>query len=85
SDILISSDSYEKVQDIFNVEKMPAIKVKGKEEPQTIYAVLGRKDDPTCPKSMKELRELIGMKFDEEAAAKSEKKEPKEEVKYEIL
>ncbi len=85
SDILISSDSYEQVKDIFNVEKMPAIKVKGKEEPQTIYAVLGRKDDPNCPKSMREVRELIGMKFDEEAAAKSEKKEPKEEVKYEIL
>lgn len=58
TDILISTDSYEEVKDVFNVEKMPAIKVKGKEKAQTIYFVLGRKDDPNCPTSLDEVRKM---------------------------
>lgn len=43
---------------------MQAIKVKGKEEAQIIYAVLGRKDNPNCPHSLIELRKQLGIKFD---------------------
>ncbi len=90
TDILISEEAYSKVDTIFNVEKMQTIKVKGKEEAQTIYAVLGRKDDPTCPKTLKELREIIGIEMDEEDKTVSKKKGKKssaeeKEVKYEIL
>ncbi len=40
---------------------MKAIKVKGKSKPQRIFAVIGRKDNPDCPKSLHEIRELLGI------------------------
>lgn len=83
TDILISQDSYNEVKDVFNCEEMPAIKVKGKSEPQTIYAVLGRKDDPECPKNMDEVRRLIGIQFG--GKKPSAEALDGEEVKYEIL
>lgn len=61
TDILISEDSYKLVRDIFAVEKMKKIKVKGKMEPQQIYAILGRVDDPGRPSSLRELQSLIGI------------------------
>ena len=82
TDILISTDSYKLVQDIFNVEKMPAITVKGKTEPQIIYAVLGRKDDPACPKNMNEVRKRMGM--DQPKVDLNNYKEESEE-KFEVL
>jgi adenylate cyclase len=89
TDILISEEAYSKVKDIFHVEKMQSIKVKGKEEPQTIFAVLGRKDDPNCVKTLTELRTLLNIKYEPPApAAKGKKKksdDEEKEVKYEIL
>ena len=88
-DILISQDSYEQVKDIFKVEKMPSIKVKGKEDPQTIYSVLGRLDDPDCPPDMRTLRKILHIDFDEESLHPKKKKDSEDgedkEVKYEIL
>ncbi len=81
SDILISQDSYEMVKDIFVVEAMPAIKVKGKSEPQAIFAVIARKDDPDAPQSLDEVRALLHIEFDPDKAGGGEEKE----VKYEIL
>ncbi len=83
TDILISQDSYNDVKDVFNVEEMPAIKVKGKSEPQIIYAVLGRKDDPDCPKNVDEVRRLVGIQFG--GKKPSAEALDGEEVKYEIL
>ncbi|WP_061223052.1 adenylate/guanylate cyclase domain-containing protein [Leptospira weilii] len=84
TDILITQNLLNHVSDIFNVEKMQSIKVKGKEEPQVIYAVLGRKDDPNCPKSVEELRKKIGIVW--EPPKKDKAKDPEAgEVKYEIL
>lgn len=80
TDILISSDSYELVKDIFAVEEMKKIMVKGKSEPQQIYAVLGRKDDPNCPKSMVEVRDLLGIPQIDLSKVDADK----DEVKYEI-
>lgn len=60
---------------------MQSIKVKGKEEPQVIYAVLGRKDDPNCPKNLEELRERIGIVWEPPKKDSDSEKE----VKYEIL
>ncbi len=84
TDLLISSDLYEKVKTIFKVEKMKAIKVKGKEEPQIIYTVLGRLDDENCPKNLAEVRKLVGIKFEEPKESNNSDDEEKE-VKYEIL
>ena len=80
TDILISQDSYDIVRDTFNVEAMPAIKVKGKTEPQTIYAVLGRKDDPACPANMDIVREMLGFETGSVADVDPDAKEEKFEV-----
>jgi len=79
TDILISEDSYKLVEGTFAVEIMSPIKVKGKEEPQQIYAVLGRLDDVNRPKSLSELRKLIGVDMSNVTG------EAEEEIKYEIL
>jgi len=83
SDVLISQATADIVEGIFDLVPMNKIKVKGKSEPQQIYAVLGRMDDPDRPKSMKELREKVGItgNFDNIADVNTEK----EEVKYEII
>jgi adenylate cyclase len=60
TDILISQHSCELVQGIFRIEPMKRIFVKGKAEPQQIYAVLGRNDDPRCPRDIGELRASLG-------------------------
>ena len=82
TDVLITSDLLSEVEGVFHVQKMQSIKVKGKEEPQTIYAVLGRNDDPECPQTIEEMRELVGIVYDSKAQKKSG---GEEEVKYEIL
>ena len=61
TDILISADAYNIVKGMFNVEPMRMIKVKGKSEPLQIYAVLGRKNDPNCPRNVSELRKIVGI------------------------
>ncbi len=83
TDILISQGTADMVEGIFDIVPMNKIKVKGKSEPQQIYAVLGRLDDPDRPKSLKELRDRVGITgdFDNIAEVNTEK----EEVKYEIM
>lgn len=86
TDLLISQDTYDDVKDIFRVEHMPAIKVKGKTEPQTVYAVLGRFDDPDAPTTIGQLRELLGIPDDPAGDANQPAVvEDGGEVKYEIM
>ncbi len=86
TDILISEDSYELVKDIFSVVPMKAIKVKGKEKPQQIYAVMGRLDDPGRPASIEELRALAGIAAPPETAGNVlDELLAGSEVKYEIV
>ncbi|OHD63851.1 MAG: hypothetical protein A2176_12085 [Spirochaetes bacterium RBG_13_51_14] len=80
TDILISQDTCDIVKGIYRLEPMRRIKVKGKAEPHQIYAVLGRMDDPTAPKSLDELRRLLGIDMKGAPGESSE-----EELKYEIL
>ncbi|PJZ68457.1 adenylate/guanylate cyclase domain-containing protein [Leptospira perolatii] len=61
TDILVSESSYLKVQETFYFEKLPAIWIRGKEEPQTLYAVLGWKSDKESPKNLEELRKICGI------------------------
>jgi adenylate cyclase len=60
TDLLISQASYELVKGIFKVEPMKKITVKGKAEPQQIYAVVGRLDDPACPADLDAVRVMVG-------------------------
>lgn len=81
TDILISEDSYQAVKDLFIVVPMEKIMVKGKKEPQQIYAVLARKNDSSGVKTIAELRSLLNI---------NEKDLPKfdpmkEEKKYEFV
>ena len=82
TDILVTEESFDAVREIFRVEPMQKIKVKGKEEPQQIFAVLGRIDDPESPKTLDELRILLGI---ETRGPVTELISEKEEVKYEII
>ena len=63
---------------------MPAIKVKGKEKPQTIYFVLGRKDDPNCPGSLDEVRKMADIEVKGKGPT-GDVVESEGEEKYEIL
>ncbi len=82
TDILITEDTYNYVNEIYRVEPMQKIRVKGKEEPQQIYAVLGRVDDETAPRTVEELRNILGTEL---KADLSKTTDATEEVKYEII
>lgn len=81
TDILISQDTYNIVKDEFDCEPMQKIKVKGKSQPQQIYAVIRKKSDKSGPKDLQELRNLLGI----DMKGKPAKSGDDEEVKYEIL
>jgi hypothetical protein len=70
------------VKDIYAVEGMRPIRVKGKKKPQQIYAVLGRVDDPHRPKSVEELKKRWGIEL---TVTYDDSDSEGEEVKYEIL
>ena len=81
TDILISENSYQLVKDIFKVQPMKKITVKGKKKPQQIYAVLGRIDDPKTPKTLKVLQKSLGIKSVDIKKVDVNKKEEKYEIK----
>lgn len=83
TDILITQDSLNMVPEMFDVVPMQKIKVKGKSEPQQIYAVLGRLDNPHRPATIDELRVLLGI--DMTGLPSGDQTAPEEEQKYEIL
>ena len=77
TDIIISQSTVNRVEGIFSLVPLQKIKVKGKSEPQPIYTVLGRMDNEIRPKSLGELRAMIGITT---ASGKTSG-----ETKYEIL
>ncbi len=81
TDILITEMTSDLVKGIYDLVPMRKIKVKGKEAPLKIYAVLGRLDNDRRPKSLTELRTLLGLKGDFNQVASKEE----HEVKYEFL
>lgn len=84
TDILISQNTYDEVRGIFDIVPMNKIMVKGKKEAQQIYAVLGRLDDETRPRTLGEMRALVGIQGDFEISKEMEAAN-EHEVKYEIL
>ncbi|MBL8018761.1 MAG: adenylate/guanylate cyclase domain-containing protein [Leptospirales bacterium] len=61
TDILISEAAMQEAGAPFRLVKMPATQIRGKAEPQIVYAVLGRLDDSVAPKTLDELRTLVGI------------------------
>lgn len=81
TDILISEDAYRQTRGVFVVEEMKKIKVKGKSEEQRIYAVIRRSDDLSGPKTLQEVRDMLGIPVVADRDVDSEGKE----IKYEII
>ena len=68
TDILITENTYNLIKDHVLVEQMPSVTVKGKEKPVSMYAVINMPkatDIPGAgangPKSMAEVRQLLGI------------------------
>ncbi len=68
TDILISQYTYEAVKGRFRLARTQPIEIKGKARPETVFAVLGKRDDPTAPTSVRELRERIGIEWNRDVA-----------------
>ncbi|HNQ97979.1 MAG TPA: adenylate/guanylate cyclase domain-containing protein, partial [Treponemataceae bacterium] len=79
TDILISENTLKLVADYVVVEPMPPIKVKGKEAPLQIYALINLKGH-SGPQTLAEVRSLLGIVPPQKQVNPEE-----EEVKYEIL
>ncbi len=62
TDIIISESTYLQVKDEFACVSLQKIQIRGKAKRQQIYAVLGRLNDPTRPKTLDELRKILGTK-----------------------
>lgn len=84
TDILISEELAEKVKNKFRLVPMRKIKVKGKSEPFQLFAVLGRYANFDSPKTLDELRKLIGTDEIFQEFVDDELSFDKE-VKYEIV
>jgi adenylate cyclase len=61
TDILISENTYQLIKGKYVCGQLQRIKVKGKDEAQRVYAVLGKVGDTRAPKSMAELHKLTGL------------------------
>ncbi|MCL2210927.1 MAG: HAMP domain-containing protein [Treponema sp.] len=62
TDILISESTWNHVKYFFITEEMPSVTVKGKEKPVRIFAVINHVSVTSGPKTLKEVRELLGIK-----------------------
>lgn len=62
TDIIISESTYLQVKDEYACVPLQKIQIRGKTKPQQIYTVLGRLNDATRPKSVDELRKILGTK-----------------------
>jgi len=61
TDILISEDTWNLVRNYFITEEMPSVMVKGKEKPLRVFAVINHVSVSSGPKTLKDVRELLGI------------------------
>jgi len=80
TDILITEDTWNMVKSHIIVEEMPSVTVKGKEKPVRLFAVINPVSVKTGPKTLAELRKILGIKPPDIAKANVNA----EEVKYKI-
>jgi adenylate cyclase len=62
TDILISESTWNLVKYFFITEEMPPVTVKGKEKPVRIFAVVNHVSVTSGPRTLGEVRELLGIK-----------------------
>jgi adenylate cyclase len=80
TDILITEDTWKLVKDHLIVEEMPPVTVKGKEKPVRLFAVVNHVHVQTGPKTLAEVRKLMGIRPPDISKADVNT----EEVKYKI-
>jgi adenylate cyclase len=61
TDILITENTWRLISTALVTEEMPPVKVKGKEKPLRLFAVVNVKGAKTGPKTLAELRKLLGI------------------------
>jgi adenylate cyclase len=61
TDILITEDTWNLVGDRIITEEMPPVTVKGKEKPVRMFAVINLRDSSGGPKTLAEVRTLLGI------------------------
>jgi len=62
TDILISENTWNLVRHFFITEEMPSVTVKGKEKPVRIFAVVNHVSVTTGPRTLADVRKLLGIK-----------------------
>jgi len=62
TDILITEDTWNMVREYFITEEMPSVTVKGKEEPVRIFAVVNFAGVDKGPRTLSDVRRLLGIK-----------------------
>jgi len=62
TDILISENTWKLVKRRFLTTEMPSVKVKGKEKPVRIFAVINYAKNTKGPKTLERLRRILGIK-----------------------
>jgi len=80
TDILISEDTWNMVKHLFITEEMPSVTVKGKEKPVRIFAVVNHVSVTAGPRTLAEVRQLLGLKTPNASNIDLDK----EELKYKI-
>jgi adenylate cyclase len=61
TDILITEDTWELIGDRLITEEMPSVTVKGKAKPVRMFAVINFQDAEHGPKTLSEVRDLLGI------------------------
>jgi adenylate cyclase len=61
ADILIAEDTWHLVGDKFITEEMPSVTVKGKEKPVRVFAVVNFADNEKGPRTLSDVRKLLGI------------------------
>jgi len=69
TDILISENTWSLIKDYVVVEEMPPVKVKGKENPIRLFAVVNLTSANDGPKTLADVRRLTGIKAPDAAIA----------------
>ena len=62
TDILISEDTWNFVKRFFITEEMPSVMVKGKQKPVRVFAVVNHVSVVSGPKTLSDIRRLLGIK-----------------------
>jgi adenylate cyclase len=62
TDILISESTWKLIKYFFITEEMPSVSVKGKEKPVRIFAVVNHVSVTSGPRTLAEVRQLLGIK-----------------------